>query len=61
MNRLRPRSHQDSGKTALEIDAFEKAIEESKVMNRGSWLDLFGKTYLNRTIVSVYAMPLGLY
>ncbi|KAK5535014.1 hypothetical protein LTR23_008056 [Exophiala sp. CCFEE 6169] len=53
MNRIRPRSFQESGRTALEVDAFEQAIQENMTMNRGSWLDLFSKTYLSRTIVSV--------
>jgi hypothetical protein len=53
MNRIRPRSFQESGRTALEVDAFEQAIQKNMTMNRGSWLDLFSKTYLSRTIVSV--------
>ncbi|KAJ9498535.1 hypothetical protein H2202_005720 [Exophiala xenobiotica] len=51
MNRIRPRSFQESGRTALEVDAFEQAIQENMTMNRGSWLDLFSKTYLSRTII----------
>lgn len=61
MNRIRPRSHQDNGKTALEIDAFEQAIEESKGMNRGAWIDLFSKTYIKRTIVSARRVCGGVY
>lgn len=59
MNRIRPRSYQESGKTALEVDAFEQAIEESKLMNRGAWLDLFSRTYLKRTIVSATDQAAG--
>ncbi|KAK5567996.1 hypothetical protein LTR43_006136 [Exophiala xenobiotica] len=51
MNRIRPRSFQESGRTALEVDAFEQAIQENMTKNRGSWLDLFSKTYLSRTII----------
>lgn len=52
MNRIRSQSHQDSGQTVHEVDLFEQAIEESKMLNDGSWKDLFSKTYGKRTIVS---------
>lgn len=52
MNQVRPRGHVESGRTAAEIDAFEQAIQESKGMNQGSWIDLLRPRYLNRTIVS---------
>ncbi|KAJ9647499.1 hypothetical protein H2204_000128 [Knufia peltigerae] len=51
MNRVRPRAYEESGRTAREIDAIEQAIAESRSMNQGSWLDLFNRKYLRRTII----------
>lgn len=52
LNKIRPTRESQSGQTTLEADAWELAIEESKKQNHGSWKDLFGRTYINRTIVS---------
>lgn len=52
LNKIRPQRDVDSGRTAMEADAFEQALEESKLQSHGSWLDLFSKTYLKRTVVS---------
>jgi hypothetical protein len=52
LDKIRPTRESQSGQTTLEADAWELAIEESKKQNHGSWKDLFGKTYINRTIVS---------
>lgn len=58
MNKIRPARERENGQTVLEIEGFEMAIEESKKQNQGSWKDLFGRTYINRTIVSiVYHTP----
>lgn len=51
LNRVRPQREQENGNTTLEADAIEQAIKESKIQNQGSWKELFGKTYIKRTIV----------
>jgi hypothetical protein len=51
LNRIRPKEDSENGQTTLEAEAWEQAIEEAKESNYGSWLDLFKKAYLNRTIV----------
>ena len=51
MSRIRPARDRENGSTTLEVEAWEQAIEESKLQTQGSWKDLFSKTYHNRTIV----------
>lgn len=51
LNKIRPVKESENGTTTLEADAWEQAIEETKSQNQGSWKDLFGRTYINRTII----------
>jgi SP family sugar:H+ symporter-like MFS transporter len=52
LNRLRPAREVASGMTAYEVQAFEQAIEEDKLLQSGSWFDLLRGNYLRRTMVS---------
>lgn len=52
MNKIRPVHDREGGQTILEVEGFEMAIEESKKQNQGTWKELFGRTYINRAIVS---------
>jgi hypothetical protein len=52
MNKVRPGREREGGQTILEVEGFEMAIEESKKQSQGTSKDLFGRTYINRTIVS---------
>ncbi|WVF72551.1 hypothetical protein IAT40_007368 [Kwoniella sp. CBS 6097] len=51
LNRVRPKHDVDQGLTAVEIEAFEQAIDDAKHQKQGSWLDLFRGTYLRRSWV----------
>lgn len=57
INKIRPARERESGRTIAEVEGFELAIHESKKRNQGSWKDLFGRSYLNRTIVSIIRWP----
>jgi len=52
LNKLRHKREVESGQTALEIAAFDQAIEEDKQLQGGGWLDLMRGTYRRRTFVS---------
>jgi len=47
LNRLRPRIDVDSGHTVLEVEAIEQAIEESTIMDSGSWLDMWVVVFIH--------------
>lgn len=53
LNRLRTKREVDAGLTVREIEMFDQAIEEDKLLPQGGWLDLFRGNYFRRTIVSI--------
>jgi hypothetical protein len=53
LNRIRPKREVDSGSTAYEIQAFDQALEEDKLVSQGSWLDLFRSNYPRRLMIAM--------
>lgn len=52
LDRLRKQSEIDAGNTEYEVQAIQAAVEESKRVEQGRWVDLLTKTYWRRTYVS---------
>ena len=52
LNKLRLQHEIDSGMTVHEVNAFDQAIEEDKLLQGGGWFDLMRGTYRRRTFVS---------
>jgi len=52
LDRLRPRSEIDNGTTVAEVDALEEVAADSGTSRTGRWIDLFGRKYIRRTMVS---------
>lgn len=54
LNKIRPKREVDSGMTAYEIQAFDQAIEEDRLVSQGSWLDLFRGNYFRRVMIAMW-------
>ncbi|WVW80523.1 hypothetical protein I302_102508 [Kwoniella bestiolae CBS 10118] len=50
LDRVRPQHEAASGVTAIEVQAFEAAIEDARHMREGRWTDLFRGTFRRRAI-----------
>ena len=53
LDRLRPAAAVDAGYTIAEINAIEQALQESRLLGTGGWLDLFRGNFLRRSWVSL--------
>ena len=51
LNRVRPKHDVDNGTTLAEVEAFEQAVDETRAMGNGRWIDLFRGTYFRRAMV----------
>lgn len=51
LNRLRPQRDVQAGLTVIEIEAVKHAVEESRRIEQGQWIDLFNKKYRRRTMI----------
>jgi len=51
LNRLRHKRDVDSGITAIECDALIAAVQESRMVEKGRWIDLLSKKYRRRTVI----------
>jgi hypothetical protein len=54
LNRIRPKREVESGMTAYEIQAFDQAIEEDRLISQGSWFDLFRGNYFRRLMIAMF-------
>jgi SP family sugar:H+ symporter-like MFS transporter len=52
LNRLRTKREVDNGSTVMEIEALVAMIHDDQGSSEGRWIDLVGKRYWKRTLVS---------